>query len=60
MTSARAIDLAIPAGGARFPGTLALPHAPRGVVLFAHGSGSSRVRPKGRARGRTPERGARR
>ena len=38
----------IPAGRARLPGTLALPPRARGVVLFAHGSGSSRMSPRNR------------
>jgi len=36
----------IPAGPAQLEGLLALPAAPRGVVLFAHGSGSSRFSPR--------------
>lgn len=36
----------IPADAARLPGTLAWPAHPRGVVLFAHGSGSSRQSPR--------------
>lgn len=32
----------------RLPGTLALPPHPGGVVLFAHGSGSSRLSPRNR------------
>lgn len=39
----------IPAGGhVRLPGTLALPHYARSLVLFAHGSGSSRFSPRNR------------
>jgi putative phosphoribosyl transferase len=33
----------IPVAGARLPGTLTLPPHPVGVVVFAHGSGSSRL-----------------
>jgi putative phosphoribosyl transferase len=33
----------------RLPGDLRLPPAPRGVVLFAHGSGSSRFSPRNQA-----------
>jgi len=33
----------IPVAGARLPGTLTLPPQPLGVVVFAHGSGSSRL-----------------
>ncbi|MFC4520195.1 dienelactone hydrolase family protein [Cupriavidus pinatubonensis] len=34
--------------GVVLPGELALPDAPRGIVLFAHGSGSSRHSPRNR------------
>ena len=34
-------DVAIRAGGVFLPGTLTLPDGPHGIVLFAHGSGSS-------------------
>lgn len=33
-------------GAARLPGTLAIPASPRGIVVFAHGSGSSRFSPR--------------
>ncbi|MGB8599245.1 MAG: alpha/beta hydrolase, partial [Burkholderiales bacterium] len=36
----------IPAGGVQLPGTLTLPVGARSVVLFAHGSGSSRHSPR--------------
>ena len=39
-------DLAIDAGGVSLPGDLALPAAPSGLVVFAHGSGSSRRSPR--------------
>jgi putative phosphoribosyl transferase len=39
-------DVAISAGGVALPGSLALPAAARGIVLFAHGSGSSRTSPR--------------
>ncbi|WP_211317121.1 dienelactone hydrolase family protein [Jannaschia seohaensis] len=35
--------------GLRLPGTLGLPKNPRGLVIFAHGSGSSRLSPRNRA-----------
>jgi putative phosphoribosyl transferase len=35
-------DIVIPVRGAQLEGILALPSAPRGLVVFAHGSGSSR------------------
>jgi dienelactone hydrolase len=38
----------IPVGGARLPGTFAVPPRVRGVVVFAHGSGSSRLSPRNR------------
>jgi putative phosphoribosyl transferase len=39
----------IPAGGVRLAGDLVLPPNPRGVVVFAHGSGSGRFSPRNRA-----------
>jgi len=42
----RSRDVAIRAGGVVLPGTLTLPAAARGIVLFAHGSGSSRTSPR--------------
>jgi pimeloyl-ACP methyl ester carboxylesterase len=50
----RAVDqrerpIAISAGGARLLGDLTLPAEPRGLVVFAHGSGSSRMSPRNRA-----------
>lgn len=38
--------IAIEAGTARMEGMLELPPAPAGIVLFAHGSGSSRLSPR--------------
>ena len=38
----------VPAGGVRLEGNLARPEDARGVVLFAHGSGSSRLSPRNR------------
>jgi putative phosphoribosyl transferase len=38
----------IPAAGVRLSGTLTLPPHPLGVVVFAHGSGSSRLSPRNR------------
>jgi putative phosphoribosyl transferase len=40
--------VSIPAAGMQLEGELALPEAPRGVVLFAHGSASSRHSPRNR------------
>lgn len=40
--------ISIPAGGASLEADLAVPDDPRGVVLFAHGSGSSRHSPRNR------------
>jgi dienelactone hydrolase len=45
-SSARQRDVVISAGAARLHGTLALPAQPQGLVLFAHGSGSSRLSPR--------------
>ena len=38
----------IPAGRVMLEGTLGMPESPQGVVLFAHGSGSSRHSPRNR------------
>jgi dienelactone hydrolase len=40
--------LQIPAGGVTLDADLCLPHVAQGVVLFAHGSGSSRFSPRNR------------
>jgi dienelactone hydrolase len=45
---AREREVHIPAGDVQLEGTLSLPDRPRGVVLFAHGSGSSRFSPRNR------------
>jgi putative phosphoribosyl transferase len=45
-TSETTVD--IPVAGVRLPGILVLPRGPRAVVLFAHGSGSSRLSPRNR------------
>ncbi|MFI9808636.1 dienelactone hydrolase family protein [Streptomyces sp. NPDC052301] len=39
----------VPAGGGVLPGDLVVPESARAVVLFAHGSGSSRHSPRNRA-----------
>src|SRR5579885_2009425 len=39
----------IPAERVRLEGTLSIPQNPQGIVLFAHGSGSSRHSPRNRA-----------
>jgi putative phosphoribosyl transferase len=44
----RRLSIAIAAGAARLPGELALPPAPLGLVVFVHGSGSSRLSPRNR------------
>jgi predicted alpha/beta-hydrolase family hydrolase len=41
-------EVSIPVGRVTLPGTLTLPVSPRGIVLFAHGSGSSRQSPRNR------------
>src|SRR5205823_5576573 len=46
VTAAR--EISFTADGARLQGTLAVPDGARGVVLFAHGSGSSRHSPRNR------------
>jgi alpha-beta hydrolase superfamily lysophospholipase len=45
---AKSAEVVIPAGHARLEGSLVLPAQPRGIVLFAHGSGSSRHSPRNR------------
>ncbi len=41
-------EVEIPADSVGLPGTLSLPDKTKGVVLFAHGSGSSRLSPRNR------------
>jgi dienelactone hydrolase len=48
LSSTHEQSLAIPTGGRELHGDLRLPRAPRGVVVFAHGSGSSRFSPRNR------------
>jgi dienelactone hydrolase len=40
--------VSVPADGVQLEGELALPESPRGVVVFVHGSGSSRDSPRNR------------
>ncbi|NNG14999.1 MAG: alpha/beta hydrolase [Gemmatimonadales bacterium] len=42
------LPVVVPAGDVRLSGDLALPGGARGLVLFAHGSGSSRLSPRNR------------
>ena len=42
------LEVEIPARGAKLEGNLTVPDAARGIVLFAHGSGSSRHSPRNR------------
>lgn len=41
-------EIAIPVDGVTLPGDLGLPESPIGLVIFAHGSGSSRKSPRNR------------
>ncbi len=41
-------EVLVPAGGRRLPGHLVVPASASGIVLFAHGSGSSRHSPRNR------------
>ena len=41
-------DVVIPAGGVTIDGHLTLPAGARGIIVFAHGSGSSRLSPRNR------------
>jgi dienelactone hydrolase len=45
-TGAAARELSITAGAVTLQGVLRMPPAPRGIVLFAHGSGSGRLSPR--------------
>ena len=42
-------QVVVPSAGAQLPGLLAMPAHPSGLVVFAHGSGSSRHSPRNRA-----------
>ncbi len=46
--SAARLEVKIPADAAQLDGDLAIPSGARGVVIFAHGSGSSRKSPRNR------------
>ena len=46
--NARETDVTVPAGGVTLDGSFALPDNAAGVILFAHGSGSSRHSPRNR------------
>jgi putative phosphoribosyl transferase len=46
---ARAVGVTVDAVDAALPGDLSVPEGPAGLVLFAHGSGSSRHSPRNRA-----------
>jgi putative phosphoribosyl transferase len=48
-TAPRRLDIDIPAGDVGLAGILTLPPRARGVVVFAHGSGSGRFSPRNRA-----------
>ena len=46
---ADALEVVIPSGTVRLGGHLTVPEAPPGIVVFAHGSGSSRLSPRNQA-----------
>ncbi|MEQ1607809.1 MAG: dienelactone hydrolase family protein [Hyphomonadaceae bacterium] len=46
MTAALVQSVDVDIGRLRLPGILAVPENPRGLVIFAHGSGSSRLSPR--------------
>src|SRR6267142_1918770 len=48
-STSEGVTVRIDAGGVQLEGDLALPSGARGVVVFAHGSGSSRFSPRNRA-----------
>jgi putative phosphoribosyl transferase len=52
----RKTPVAVPIDGQSLPGDLGMPPDPRGIVLFAHGSGSSRHSPRNQHVARTLER----
>jgi putative phosphoribosyl transferase len=54
----RVQDVEIPDGAVRLPGSLVLPVHARGLVIFAHGSGSSRLSPRNLQVSQTLNRGA--
>jgi putative phosphoribosyl transferase len=43
------LEVTVPEAGIELSGTLGLPDDPAGLVIFAHGSGSSRLSPRNRA-----------
>jgi dienelactone hydrolase len=43
------MELTVAGGGVDLPGILTVPDEPAGIVLFAHGSGSSRLSPRNQA-----------
>ena len=43
------VEVEIPVNGHHLRGNLGMPEAPRGLVVFAHGSGSGRHSPRNRA-----------
>ena len=55
-SGATKIPVAVPIDGQSLPGDLGMPADPRGIVLFAHGSGSSRYSPRNQFVARTLER----
>jgi dienelactone hydrolase len=48
-TRALPVEVRIPAGAVELPGLRGIPGGARGIVLFAHGSGSSRLSPRNAA-----------
>ncbi len=48
MRRVRTLQVQIPLDGTRHAGDLVIPEAARGIVVFAHGSGSSRLSPRNR------------
>lgn len=52
-TALQQTELAIAAGNVSLPGTLRMPANPKGIVIFAHGSGSGRLSPRNQAVGQS-------
>ncbi|HEY0839946.1 MAG TPA: hydrolase, partial [Vulgatibacter sp.] len=46
MMEIRESELRVPVGDVELPGQLGIPYGATGVVIFAHGSGSSRFSPR--------------
>lgn len=57
MSTAYEKEIAIPSGNVKLPGNLRIPEGASGIVVFVHGSGSSRHSPRNKYVARTLEQG---